>query len=218
MKDGIPYYKREAEHVYNEIKEKGLTCWSELFENCRYEDFPGRSFWRAVLARYPDYFSGSDVFEYGCGTGPLSCFLSEYVKSVHATDVSPTAIEMAKKLCKKENVNFQTMDFAIPQKCDKSFELVADNYVAQQLADIDSRNNVFGNAFKLLSDEGIYVMTTIVSEDKDFVSKEKMREGVKSVRLHRSPKNIKKELKNHGFEIKSLIKSKNRICVISGKK
>ncbi|MBN1539169.1 MAG: class I SAM-dependent methyltransferase [Candidatus Thermoplasmatota archaeon] len=56
-------------------------------------------------------FSGLDVLEIGCGTGYWTRVISETARSVHAIDINPSMVYLARKKLKDiENVTFQIAD------------------------------------------------------------------------------------------------------------
>ena len=63
----------------------------------------------------------SSVFEIGCGYGAVTKHLSKIAKKVTAIDLSPAAIELAKKYVNRKNCTFKCQnifEIPIPQKFD----------------------------------------------------------------------------------------------------
>jgi methyl halide transferase len=87
-----------------------------MFKDCtwdeRYKAGPEALPWDEGLpaCELVEYFASLSskpkrVLEIGCGTGTNAIWMTQQGSSVIATDISPTAIEAAKKKCKEEDVN-----------------------------------------------------------------------------------------------------------------
>jgi SAM-dependent methyltransferase len=214
----ITDYEAEATYVYGLVERRGLQCWSQLFEPCDYNAFPGRSFWEAILNSHTAYFRNASVFEYGCGTGPLTNLLSGYVSSILATDINFTALRLAKHLCKAGNVRFEHLDFAKSQPCSKSFDVVVDNYVTQQIVDEAARDRLFSNVNRFLSPSGLYIFVVVISAtEQDEISRLPLSDGLYSQRLHRTLSALRNELKRHQLCEVNAYSEGTRCCIVAKK-
>ena len=77
---------------------------------------------------------GRKALVVGCGLGDDAKFLDDLGFDVTAFDISPTAIEWAKKLHADTNIKFYVADlFDTPQEWRKAFEFVLEVYTIQPL-------------------------------------------------------------------------------------
>lgn len=79
----------------------------------------GESDWADYLLQWRQYgLSSESCFEIGCGPGRLTRFLADTFSEVHASDVSPDQIAMARKHCDSGHVTFhlvQSTDLPVPK-------------------------------------------------------------------------------------------------------
>jgi ubiquinone/menaquinone biosynthesis C-methylase UbiE len=210
------YYKSEADFVYGEIKNKGLNSWSELFDSCNHDNFVGREIWESLLERRPYIFQDVKIYEYGCGTGPLTKLLCGYARTIKATDVCDAALELARKIFVTPNLRFAVADFATPVLEAKKYDAVVSNFVLQQLVAKDERNQAYANVRRLLVDSGYHVFTTIISESNiDQLSIRPLSVDVRSFRLHPSVENLRLEVRSNGFDEVELFRRGTQCCMVS---
>jgi SAM-dependent methyltransferase len=86
----MKYYEGH-ETAYLRLKSEGHDNWDKR----PFEQFYMRPFLERVVRMYPAK-DGESAIEFGCGTGPISCFLAGAGYDVSGIDVSATAIEMAR--------------------------------------------------------------------------------------------------------------------------
>ncbi|XP_070561478.1 uncharacterized protein [Ptychodera flava] len=82
-----------------------------------------------------------NLLEVGCGTGGLSKYLSAYVKSITAFDVSPAMIQEAREHFPGNNIEYHVADARDPSSYEKYgalFDKVVANYSLQWMGDLSA--------------------------------------------------------------------------------
>jgi len=113
------------------------------------------------------YLNDSDiVLDFGCGTGTTSCELSSHVKQIHAIDISPKMIEIAKEKAifnKVENVNFEHGEIFDEKYEDESFDKIL---AFNMLHTIPDPKATLDKIHALLKPEGLFISITPCLADK----------------------------------------------------
>ncbi|WP_142785233.1 class I SAM-dependent methyltransferase [Changchengzhania lutea] len=113
------------------------------------------------------YLRGNNiVLDYGCGTGTTSCELANYVKEIHAIDISSKMIEIAKQKAidgKVENVNFSQTDIFDKIYKKESFDIIL---AFNMLHTVPAPENVVQRIHELLKPEGLFISVTPCLRDK----------------------------------------------------
>lgn len=160
------YYRAEHEATYRRLEREGMTQWSDLFESGRtFEDFPNRAFLERVLPDLgPPTGAGADVWEYGCGTGPVACFLAARGFRVRATDLVPRAVALARRFARERGLH---VDFGVQDVCaladepaGQTYDLVVDSYCLQSIVTDADRERVFAAVRARLRPTGHYLVST----------------------------------------------------------
>ncbi|NUS00781.1 MAG: class I SAM-dependent methyltransferase [Kribbellaceae bacterium] len=154
------YYYAEHQAAYRQLMAEGLTQWNDLFgESWTYDNFPNRAFLESVLDRFP---AGGDVLEYGCGTAPAACFLAERGFRVHAIDLIPEAIELARGFARERalDVSFEVQDVCALPPGSRQYDVVLDSYCLQSIVTDADRALVLRAVRERL--KGYYVLSTAV--------------------------------------------------------
>jgi SAM-dependent methyltransferase len=77
-----------------------------------------------VFKKYFD--SEFPILDIGCGTGQQSQFLAKYYPKVIGVDVASNAIKIAKKMHKKDNLEFRMVDITQKRECKELFNMYGD--------------------------------------------------------------------------------------------
>lgn len=160
------YYHAEHEAAYRRIQQAGHTQWNDLFEpDSDFDHFQNRPFLERVLPQLelpPP--AETDVLEYGCGTGPAACFLAARGFRVHAIDLIPEAIMIARGQAEQRGL---TIDFAVQDICTlaaespaRRYDLVLDSFCLQSIVTDEDRHAVFAAVRDRLKPNGYYVIST----------------------------------------------------------
>jgi demethylmenaquinone methyltransferase/2-methoxy-6-polyprenyl-1,4-benzoquinol methylase len=80
-------------------------------ETAGYRDPAAEALRRPIKARYQGLFRGHDVLEIACGTGYWTAVIGEVARSVLATDLDPSVLDLARDRCRQlDTVRFQVAD------------------------------------------------------------------------------------------------------------
>lgn len=173
----MAYYHAEHEAAYAQIAQRGLTQWDELFDSDRpntYEEFPNRRFLERALARLDLPAPAEvDVLEYGCGTGPAACFLASRGFRVHAVDLIPQAIALAREFARQRglDITFDVQDMCalanVPAA--RQYDLVVDSFCLQSIVTEADRADLFAAVRARLAPGGRYLISTAMYEpERDY--------------------------------------------------
>lgn len=99
------------------------------------------------------------TLELGCGTGTDAIWLSEQGFEVTAIDVSPIAIEFAKKNAEemKSDCHFREFDFVNSSLGETSFDFIFDRGYFHSYDSIKNRKKVAERVAGYLSDDGLWL-------------------------------------------------------------
>ncbi len=166
------YYEREHFDAYARIRREGLDQWSDLHtSDCGrgYDDFSNRSFLARMLPA--DEQHRSTVLEYGCGTGGTACFLAERGYRVHAIDLVPDAIEVARLRAAQRglSVRFEVEDICRWGEPEQRYDYVIDSFCLQSIVTDEDRSRVLHSVRKRLNPGGRYLLSTAMySPDREY--------------------------------------------------
>lgn len=166
------YYEQEHFDAYARIKREGLDQWSDLHPSDRargYDNFSNRSFLSRMLP--VDEHHRSTVLEYGCGTGPAACFLAERGYTVHAVDLVPDAIEVARQRASERglSVRFDVGDVCRWSEPRERYDYVIDSFCLQSIVTDDDRARLLQGVRKRLRPSGRYLVSTAMySPDREY--------------------------------------------------
>ena len=166
----MKYYYREHIEGYQKIKVEGKSAWNEIHGGCGFENFSSRPFLEAALPELQFAVPHPTVLEYGCGTGPGSCFLAENGFQVNGIDLIPTAIEMAKGFAVQRglHINFWVQDIVELPAVGKTYDLIVDSYCLQCIVFDEDRQKVFSTVQARLSTNGVYLISTAMFDSHRF--------------------------------------------------
>jgi len=136
-----------------------------------FEDFDLRGFLEQALSMLTFSSAQPHALEYGTGTGAGACFLAARGFRVHAIDVSPTAIELAKKFAaeRKLQVHFEMGDIGSFSPPKRAYDLAVDNFCMQCLVTDVERETALGMVRLILKGDGRFLIGSVVYRDgRDF--------------------------------------------------
>lgn len=202
------YYYAEHQAAYERLAREGKSEWNDLFDDAR---FPHQAFLENALSRL-GVPSGARVLEYGCGTGRAARFLAAAGFRVHAVDLIPTAIAMARQFAADEGL---AIDFEVRDICTSAFEpsyaLVVDGFCLQSIVRTDDRSKLFAAVRSALLPDGHYLISTAMYDPDRVYEDDCTYDAASGIVLHNGtphrrhlrPEALRAELEHHGFRILS---------------
>jgi len=162
----VRYGVAEQEARYRKIAEDGRSVdW----KGESFDQFDLRPFLESVLASLPAA-GVARALEYGTGTGPGACFLAARGWRVDAIDISPSAIDIARRIALERGLS---VDFRVQDVCElasppETYELVVDNYCLQRIVSDADRSRALRAVRRTLKREGTFVLGTALARgDRD---------------------------------------------------
>jgi SAM-dependent methyltransferase len=153
----LKYYEGH-EGVYKRLKADGHESWDKRV----YEQFYMRPFLEHVV-KLLGIEGHPKALELGCGTGPISCFLSARGYDVTGIDVSPTAIDMAREQAAKrgvEHVEFKVCDW-LTLPLEPKYELIVDGHCLHCVVHDHERAAALKVVHSLLKPGGKFALETM---------------------------------------------------------
>jgi len=164
------YYHAEHEAAYRRIRQAGNSQWNDQFDgDGDFDHFQNRQFLERILPQLelpPP--AETEALEYGCGTGPAACFLAALGFRVHAIDLIPDAIMIARRLADERGIE---VEFAVQDVCAlaiespaRRYDLVLDSFCLQSIVTDADRGAVFAAVRDRLNPNGYYVISTAMHD------------------------------------------------------
>jgi SAM-dependent methyltransferase len=153
----LKYYEGH-EGVYQRLKAERQESWDKRL----YDQFYMRPFLERVI-NVPGIEARPWALELGCGTGPISCFLSARGYDVLGIDVSQTAIDMAREQAAKrgvQNVEFKVCDW-LTLPSEPKYDLVVDGHCLHCIVHDDERVAALKIVRSLLKPHGKFALETM---------------------------------------------------------
>lgn len=156
------YYEQEHFDAHARIRREGLDQWSDLHDvdhGRGYDNFSNRSFLERMLPAGEQHLS---VLEYGCGTGPAVCFLAGRGYRVHAVDLVPDAIEVARQRAAQRglSIRFEVGDICLWGESGERYDYVVDAFCLQSIVTDEDRSRVLDAVRRRLRPTGRYLLST----------------------------------------------------------
>ncbi|MGP4978602.1 class I SAM-dependent methyltransferase [Brachybacterium tyrofermentans] len=221
----MKYYEKEHFDAYARIRAEGLDQWNDLHDEDSaqgYDRFAARDFLERQL---PEQGGGRTVFEYGCGTGGAACFMASRGYSVHAMDLVPDAIHIARDRSADRGLDvlFEVGDICRGAGPRQPVDYVVDCFCLQSIVADQDRATVLDGVHRSLKQDGLYVLATAMFEPgRDYgadrydpetgivwTHSSRGTEGARQlgqtwfapVRRHLSPTSLRLELRQHGLDV-----------------
>jgi len=148
------------ELVYQRLIASGATTW----DRTPYEDYE----LRPLVARVSREWlrPGERVLVLGCGTGPAACHFAEAGMRVTGIDISPTAIDLAKKQAADRGLE---VTWIVGDACDLShaghFDAVLDAHMLHCLALACDRTALIRSVADTLVAGGRFIIATMIADE-----------------------------------------------------
>ncbi len=187
-------------NIWKKFDENYFKGTKELLSMKLPGDFP-------IILDYLNPEQTDKILDFGCGFGRVAAAISKYGSRVIGLDISDYAINQAKKLYPKGNLEFRCIDsgeFDYKHEFDK----IVCYHVLEHLSQNDSKI-ILQNLYDALKKDGIIVIGVPLEENNI------LRTGIRLLatrRLKRDPTHlrsfslylIKKEIEESGFKILNL--------------
>jgi 2-polyprenyl-3-methyl-5-hydroxy-6-metoxy-1,4-benzoquinol methylase len=192
-------YYESHEEAYRKIKKNNMSSWGEFCKESEpFKNFSMKEYLISALDKIKP-ISNAKVLEIGCGTGPISCFLSQQGYDVYGFDVSQTAIEIARKNAKERSLDIH---YSIDDICSISktksdiYDIIIDGNCMHCITYDSDRHAALTNVFRLLKDGGYedYPYDKVKFEDKYWICTRRIM----------NPCDLENELKQIGFLINQI--------------
>jgi SAM-dependent methyltransferase len=167
----VKYYEPEHTEGYERIRAEGKSAWGQLHGEATFEDSEIRGVLAEVLPLLHCDAPGPIVLEYGCGTGPGACFLTERGMRVRGIDQSAVAIEIARSEAAKRGlgIDYRVGDVCVDVPADEKYDLIVDSFCLQCIVTDPDRARLFAFVHSALQSSGQYVIATAgYSPDRDY--------------------------------------------------
>lgn len=221
----MKYYEREHFEAYARIRAEGLDQWNDLHDEDSargYDRFAARDFLEREL---PDQGTGRTVFEYGCGTGGAANYMASRGYSVHAMDLVPDAIHIAREQAANRGLDvvFEVGDICRGAGPRQPVDYVVDCFCLQSIVADGDRSALLDGVHRSLKPDGLFLLATAMFEPgRDYgadrydpetgivwTQSSRGTEGARllgrtwyaPVRCHLSPTDLRCELKQHDLDV-----------------
>lgn|GEM_PF-976199 len=158
-----PYEGHEI--AYQRLRKDGFLFWDQkrsgtTAKSCNPDTY---KFLKDVLSQPWSPRSGR-VIELGCGTGPILRWICSRGFHGLGLDISKTAVTMAREQSKGLDIKFRQADVCrLDGKHFGKFDLVVDGLCLHCLTDRKDRKSYLAGVFRLLKDDGLFVLLTMCS-------------------------------------------------------
>ena len=176
MSDPVEERRERARELANEFAERGDSFgWFDAFykeaggdnEQIPWADLEPNRFFKTWADDVELKGDGRKALVVGCGLGDDAKFLDELGFKVTAFDISPTAIEWAKRLHADTDIQFEVADLFEPyREWLGAFDFVLEVYTIQPLP-MEMREKVVDAIAAFVADEGEIVIVTRGREDDE---------------------------------------------------
>ncbi len=160
----MKFYYEFHESVYQQLKTNGSIGWGGKKSIEELGDPRTLNYLKRCI---PDFFTpgeNQEALDLGCGTGTTAFLLAQMGFNVTGIDISPTAIEMAKELSKRQNlaIRFEVEDFLQIKSLKQKYDLIYDSHFLHCIVFEQDRQKFFVNIKDLLKSDGIFILDTMV--------------------------------------------------------
>ncbi len=176
------------DRVFQKLRAAGKTSWDEQADpNASFDQFILRPFIEESLAAINRPLHGLTALEFGCGSGPASCFLAARGLQVRGIDVAPTALEMARENAAQRGlrIRFDAADICQLAEEPERYDLIIDGHCLHCIVSEDHRLAALTAIHRLLKPDGLLLIESMIAHP-DLVVKGNYRideQGVLSIKV-----------------------------------
>ncbi len=154
------------DRVFQKLRAAGKTSWDEQADpNASFDQFILRPFLEASLTALNRPLRDLAALEFGCGSGPASCFLAARGLKVRGIDVAPTALEMARENAAQRGLHIRFDSADICQLTDEPdrYDLIIDGHCLHCIVREDHRRDALTAIHRLLKPEGLLLIECMIA-------------------------------------------------------
>lgn len=157
-------YYHAHESAYKQIKSKGYFGWGGAKTLSELGDKKTKEYLIGTIASHFPVVQGKKALDLGCGTGTTAFTLAELGLKVTGIDISETAIEMGRDLAQQQGleIKFEVGDVLQLESHNKEFDIIYDSHCLHCIVFEEDRRNVLSGVKESLSDDGIFILDTMV--------------------------------------------------------
>lgn len=176
------------ERIFQKLRAAGKSSWDENADpDASFDRFILRPFLEESLAAFDRPLAGLSALEFGCGSGPASCFLAACGLTVRGIDVSPTALEMARANAAQRGltIRFDNADICQLPVEPQRYDLIIDGHCLHCIVAEDHRRAALAAIHRLLKPGGLFLIESMLAHD-DLIVKGNYRidaRGVLSIKV-----------------------------------
>ncbi len=217
------------EAAYRTLHQSGCRSWDEWRNQAPdFEQFYMRSFIELALSKTSFSLPSKTALEIGCGTGPLSCFLTAKGFQVDGVDISATAIAIAKEeaIARGLSIKYSITDVCCDSLGIEQYDLIVDGHCLHCIVGPNDRKEALSNIWKALTPDGQFWVDSMIAtetttfgdahrfepdgvlwtriDNKSEFSDQRSFDGIWHLptrKLHLSPEAFVSELEQAGFSI-----------------
>jgi SAM-dependent methyltransferase len=174
--DEVELRRERARELAAEFTERGdMFGWFDAFykeaggnnEQIPWADLEPNPYFRKWAEDIRLNGAGRNALVIGCGLGDDARYLNDLGFKVTGFDISPTAIEWAKRLSEDSDIRFEVMDLFEPHRgWIASFDFVLEIYTIQPLP-MEMRERVIDSVAAFVAEGGELVVVTRGREDDE---------------------------------------------------
>ncbi|MGZ3826532.1 MAG: class I SAM-dependent methyltransferase [Bdellovibrio sp.] len=161
-------YYDAHESAYKEIKDKGYVGWGNKKTLDDLGDSKTIDYLKTSIKQWAHI--GGDfkkALDLGCGTGTTAFTMAAIGFDVTGIDISETAIEMARDLATKQNlqIEFKVADVLHLENLNQKFDIIYDSHCLHCIVFDEDRQSVYNGVKRSLTKNGIFILDTSVKID-----------------------------------------------------
>ncbi|MCG3260400.1 MAG: methyltransferase domain-containing protein [Candidatus Heimdallarchaeota archaeon] len=146
---------------------KSEKFWDRSAKEYEHKKIDWEKIYNKAVENTKKHLNSSDVvLDYACGAGVITAQIADYVKKIHANDISSKMIDVAQRIAderKIENINFLKTTIFDDRYKEESFDVITAFNILHLLED---SNEVIQRINELLKPGGLFISETACMGEK----------------------------------------------------